>query len=224
MNGQNSILRTPRPTHGWRRAGVVACVAAACTTFSSAIVTASPASAENPRALSAVAPVERNGHELLRGLFFLSGPVVELVPELREARDQVEAAGHATDPEVISRIIDRIDADDPVYLQEFAAAIQSGDHVTVRDVLSEAGDRIVRAAEHEFGIEPGQGPEQRLTLGLVLAAAMAVVSVAWLAGGISVIFTMMAPSVSFRSGAEGRSVPADRAVDAIVRHFGPAST
>jgi SdpC family antimicrobial peptide len=68
------------------------------------------------------------GEELLRGLFFGSGPVAERWPELRidGARPGEVAPVAAADP-----ILRSIEARSPAFLGWFAAAVQSGDRVRI---------------------------------------------------------------------------------------------
>ena len=160
---------------------------------------------------------QHDGRQLLRGFFFLSGPVVKLIPELGEARAQAAAAGYRLDPKVERQVLDRVQRNDPTFYADFAADMASGDHVRVRDTLTRASDLLLESIGQVTGSNGGNAGTYA-SLYIVVVAIMGVVSVAWLALGVSVVAAGM---VTFWDASAGeRSIPKDEVVATVVDRLG----
>jgi len=163
---------------------------------------------------------QHNGRNLVRGFFFLSGPLVKYVPELREARKQAEEAGYKLDVRGEQQVLNAIQAADPGFYTRFSAEMTSGDHVRVSKALTEASDVVLAAVAEVTGVD-GDRVGTYASLYIAVVAVMGVVSVAWLAVGGTVMVTAM---VTFWDGSTGeRSVPKDRVVDTVVKRLGPVA-
>lgn len=198
-----------------RLSAVVATVVALALT---AVVLPSAATAVAPARDDSAAAAQRelDGRTLARGLFFLSGPTLEVIPELTTARAAALDAGYVPDPVVETQLLDAMQQLRPGVFRSFADAMHSGDHVEVRQVLTETSDLLLVAAETVFGGPGGQDPAAKAFIGPVVV--MAVVAVSWLAVGVSVVAAgMMAVALS---APVRDTVPHDRTVSAIVRNLG----
>ncbi len=163
---------------------------------------------------------QHNGRTLVRGFFFLSGPLVKYIPELREARKHAEEAGYKLDVRGEQQVLNAIQAAAPGFYKKFAAEMTSGDHVRVSQALSEASDVVLAAVAEVTGTD-GDSVGTYASLYIAVVAIMGVVSVAWLALGGTVMVTAM---VTFWDGSSGdSSVPKDRVVDTVVKRLGAAT-
>ncbi|GIG92217.1 hypothetical protein [Plantactinospora endophytica] len=203
-------------------AGLVLSVTAA---GSMVVVGPSPAAAQRPAA-SAVTVTEKPAKEvpvdpaaLLKGLVFGVGPAAERYPDL--ALTSVPAT-----PENIAAI-DRLLADgekvEPGFVDRFAAAMRSGDHVEIQLGLEDAGDVIARVVEVEARaqMQDGTGTGQCAAITLAvniqtavnITTAIAVLIINWIAV-INIQYMMMSPPVD---SSEVRTLPVEKWVDAVAR-------
>ena len=203
----------------WRGARRLSAVVATAVALAlTAVVLPSSATAVAPGRDDSAAVAQRgfDGRTLARGLFFLSGPVVDVIPELTTARTAALDAGYVPDPAVETQLLDAMQQLQPGVFRSFADAMYSGDHVEIRQVLTETSDLLLEAAETVLGGPGGQDPAAKAFIGPVVV--MAVVAVSWLAVGVSVVAAgMMAVALS---APVRDTVPHDRTVSAIVRNLG----
>jgi hypothetical protein len=83
-----------------------------------------------------------SGEDLYRGIILVHGPVAEMIPEIR---DQLMPARFVNDRRLLraiemfqDRLIEEIGSAHPQFFAEFAAAMQSGDHLVVLRGLEDA--------------------------------------------------------------------------------------
>lgn len=115
-------------------------------------------------------PVHKySGEEILRGLVFGQGPVADLFPELinRQAiDDHVSAmtpearAAYYTQVEKtrtqFDALLAEIEQDDPAFLDRFAAAMQSGNHIEIERALEAIQKQWVSAAARMAGLSQAE--------------------------------------------------------------------
>ena len=97
--------------------------------------------------------LEYTAAEYFDGVYFGVGPVAELVPQLHVPR---LPGGDAEAAELAAELRAHIEAETPRFLDTFAAAMVSGDHVVVRDALADGVDRLVAAQQAVSGGETAQ--------------------------------------------------------------------
>ena len=92
-------------------------------------------------------PAAHDGEAVFRGLFYGEGPVAARLPELtRGAPRRLETPQAAR---VREGVLARLRAQDPAFLDRFAAAVQSGSHLRVARALDEARTRVDAALREE---------------------------------------------------------------------------
>jgi SdpC family antimicrobial peptide len=96
-----------------------------------------------------------DGGELLIGLSFGLGPVGESYPDLA----MVRVTNTAENTAVAERLVAEIDRREPDFLDGYAAAMYSGDHVRISDAVAEAA-QLVRSAAPASGAVPSNAPIQ----------------------------------------------------------------
>lgn len=99
-----------------------------------------------------------DGGELMIGLLFGLGPVGKRYPELAMTRvEETEAT-----IKVAAQFVADISRSDPGLLDEFAAAMYSGNHVRISDAMTDLGERM-KALAPEPGAVPNFAPIKYLT-------------------------------------------------------------
>ncbi|GGM55598.1 hypothetical protein GCM10011608_45590 [Micromonospora sonchi] len=198
-------------------AGVVLSVTAA---GSMVAVGPSTAAAQRPAAaIVTVAAKPADSATLLKGLVFGVGPVAQKHPDL--ALTSVPAT-----PENVAAI-DRLLADgekvDPGFVDRFATAMRSGDHVEIQLGLEDVGDVIARVVETEARAQMADGTGSGQCAAVMLAVtiqtavnittAIAVLVINWISV-INIQYMMLAPPVG---SSAVRTLSAEKWVDAVAR-------
>lgn len=93
------------------------------------------------------------GEDFYRGIFLAQGPLADRIPEIR---DHMKIDMSKVDPRVMrlihdfnDRLIDSLAASDPTFMSRFGAAMQSGDHFRIDEMITE-GTKATLAAIHEM--------------------------------------------------------------------------
>ena len=104
-----------------------------------------------------------SGPEVFRGLFFGTGPVADLFPEVwDDVRASLEANRSPEEVEALrsqvaeleSRVIRWIEAQDSKFFATFGEHVQSGDHVRIEEALDAGAAVLTDALAGELGIDP----------------------------------------------------------------------
>lgn len=146
---------------------------------------------------------EFSGESIFRGLFFGSGPVAGMFPELwRDARRRTlqtlrERPDHVAALEAVERVVlQHITSHDAGFMDDFGAAMRSGDHLRIDAALKGASSAILRALEAEYGedavVKPGESidPGQTcvaVTIFITVVSVIAVLAVATTAVAIHAV-------------------------------------
>jgi SdpC family antimicrobial peptide len=172
----------------------------------------------------AVRSVGYDGETIFRGVFFASGPVAELVPEIwdiphvREAlRNQSEARAQAA-ADRQNRMVAWIKGQDSLFFDRFGLDLQSGDHLRVEQALEEAGGRIREALAADLGATPEEilrAPELFEADDVIIDVAVAVEVVA--AAVLVVVFVLVLAQEPGRFS----SLLREMLIDAIATRLGP---
>ena len=93
------------------------------------------------------APDTGDGETLLRAIFFLDGPVVGRIPELRRMREaealrRVEGAVARDIRAFQGQVLADLRRSEPGFLRQFAECMRSGDRRAISKCLGEAGGRV----------------------------------------------------------------------------------
>ncbi len=155
--------------------------------------------------LTSVAPAQSlrvgrfTGEDIFRGLFFGSGPVAEVFPELwRDSRSRVlqtlrERPDHVAALDSVEQVVMRgIDREDSEFMKRFGAEISSGDHVRVDAALKGAAAAILRVLEAEYGEEAIARPGQAVDPGQTCVAVTVFITVVSVVAVLAVVTTAVA--------------------------------
>lgn len=140
------------------------------------------ATAQNP------APPSYSGEDLFRGLFLGQGRVADLFPEIwtdvNAYRANIVPAEKAAEVEAeialyVDGLLERIALAAPAdYFADFAAEIQSGDHLRIEEAVLDGAERLIDAIAVDIGVEADQLEPFDPTLIPVIAVVVVAAAVA----------------------------------------------
>src|SRR6185436_1705270 len=125
-------------------------------------------------------PRSWSGEQMFRGILLADGPVAQILPEIR---DQIRPSLLKGDPRLRravavfqDQLVEALAQRDPVFFDEFAAAMRSRDRLRIQRALVDAGHRSVAAlrespAVQQVGRDLRDNPDRRREMLDVLRAA-----------------------------------------------------
>jgi hypothetical protein len=97
-----------------------------------------------------------SGEEIFQGLFFLDGPVVNAIPELKEKVDVkklLDIKGEETDRKMMEILSVEIKKTNPKYFDHFKEEMTSGSQLRIQKELAASQETIYRAISSYLGIK-----------------------------------------------------------------------
>lgn len=168
-------------------------VAASLAVSVAGAANAAPDENSATRAPQSGTSVEYAPEEYFRAFYFGTGPVAQMLPEIKEAAD---ISGSST-PEAMraqDEVLESIEASDPSYFPRFASAVTSGKHLKVETALQEGSEKLYDGLEQtdpNFA-RPEEGAVTPQACSIALACAVTVVVAVSYAGAVSVALAVFA--------------------------------
>lgn len=102
-----------------------------------------------------------SGEDMFRGLFFLEGQYAQAIPELQSLRMSysqplMKATNQAALTQLRHEMIQRIKAQRPHYFEQFRAAMESGNYLTVQAALAEGKTVATKTVERLYNLDTRQ--------------------------------------------------------------------